>query len=110
MTGTEDLMQQYEQMIDALQKENETLKTKLEWYDMFVDYVQYYDNNIYDSACEHADRNDEEQYFETANGLSVSEVKEYYLNTGNPDYEEEPYISYTDLDWIDYADSNDLER
>lgn len=46
----------------------------------------------------------------TENGLSVEDVKEYYLNTGNPDYYQEPYTSYTDQDWLDLADEYNLER
>jgi len=48
-------MQQYRQMIEALQTENKNLKQRLEWYDNFVDYVMQYDNNVYNSACEYAD-------------------------------------------------------
>jgi len=55
MTSKEDLMQQYRQMIEALQTENKNLKQRLEWYDNFVDYVMQYDNNVYNSACEYAD-------------------------------------------------------
>ena len=46
----------------------------------------------------------------TDNGLTAEEVKEYYLNSGFPEYEEEPYKSYNDLDWIEIANLNDLER
>jgi len=51
-----------------------------------------------------------ERSLRTENGLSVEDVKEYFLNTGNPDYEEEPYISYTGQDWIELANEYDLER
>jgi predicted RNase H-like nuclease (RuvC/YqgF family) len=64
MTSKEDLMQQYRQMIEALQTENKNLKQRLEWYDNFVDYVMQYDNNVYNSACEYADeleKNDENE-------------------------------------------------
>lgn len=57
-----------------------------------------------------ADALDCKPNLKTQRGLTVEEVKEYYLNTGNPDYEEEPYKSYTDEEWIDYADEMDLER
>lgn len=46
----------------------------------------------------------------TENGLTAEDVKEYYLNTGNPDYEEEPFASYNDGDWIEHANENNLER
>ena len=51
-----------------------------------------------------------ERSLRTENGLSVEDVKEYFLNTGNPDYEKEPYISYTGKDWIELANEYDLER
>jgi len=47
---------------------------------------------------------------QTENGLDVDEVKEYYLNSGFPQYDAEPYKSYTDEDWIDHANENELER
>tara|TARA_R100000654_G_scaffold33723_1_gene58989 strand:- start:700 stop:915 length:216 start_codon:yes stop_codon:yes gene_type:complete len=55
MTSKEDLMQQYRQMIEALQTENKNLKQRLDWYNDFVDYVQQQSNNIYNEACVHAD-------------------------------------------------------
>ena len=58
MTSKEDLMQQYRQMIEALQTENKNLKQRLDWYDNFVDYVMQYDNNVYNGACEYADYNE----------------------------------------------------
>jgi len=36
-------------------------------------------------------------------------IKDYFLNTGFPEYWEEPFISYTDNDWIEYAESIELE-
>ena len=33
MTSKEDLMQQYRQMIEALQTENKNLKQRLDWYE-----------------------------------------------------------------------------
>ena len=55
MTSKEDLMQQYRQMIEALQTENKNLKQRLDWYNDFVDYVEQQSNNIYNEACVHAD-------------------------------------------------------
>ena len=46
MTSKEDLMQQYRQMIEALQTENKNLKQQLDWYNDFVDYVQQQSTNI----------------------------------------------------------------
>jgi len=91
--------------MEKLYKENKKLNSKLEWFNLFVDYIQHCNRNLYNSACKYADN----EYL-TDNGLSVEEVKEYYLNTGFPEYEEEPYTSYTDEDWIEHANANDLER
>ena len=64
MTSKEDLMQQYRQMIEALQTENKNLKQRLEWYDNCGEYGMQDDNNVYNSACEYADeleKNDENE-------------------------------------------------
>ena len=39
----------------------------------------------------------------------IEHIKEYFHNTGFPEYWEEPFISYTDDDWIEYAEVNELE-
>ncbi len=44
----------------------------------------------------------------TDNGYTAEQVKEYYLNSGFPHYEEHPFTSYTDEDWIEYANESDL--
>ena len=84
---------------------NKSNLEKMEWYDLFVDYVQEVIPNLYNEACDYANKEELSE-----NGLTAEEIKEYYLNTGNPDYEEEPYKSYTDTDWIECANLNDLER
>ncbi len=38
----------------------EKLKHQLEWFNFFVDYVQENNSNIYNSACEYADKKEEE--------------------------------------------------
>ena len=55
MTSKEDLMQQYRQMIEALQTENKNLKQRLDWHNDFVDYVQHQSTYICNEACVHAD-------------------------------------------------------
>lgn len=55
MTSKEDLMQQYRQMIEALQTENKNLKKRLDWYNDFADYVQQQATNMYNEAFVHAD-------------------------------------------------------
>ena len=45
----------------------------------------------------------------TLKGHNVHYVKDYFLNSGFPEYWEEPYKSYTDWDWIDLADEYDLD-
>ncbi len=39
----------------------EAMEKKLIWYDSFVDYVQQYSTNVYNSACEYADIKEEEE-------------------------------------------------
>lgn len=38
----------------------------------------------------------------------VDAIKDYFLNIGVPEYDEEPFISYTDEDWIDWAEESEL--
>lgn len=45
----------------------------------------------------------------TLNGYDAEFVKDYFLNTGVPGYDQEPYKSYTDEDWVDLANEYDLE-
>lgn len=33
----------------------EALERKIEWYDLFVDYIHQFNRNDYNSACEYAD-------------------------------------------------------
>jgi len=33
----------------------------LEWYDNFVDYIEEMDINLYNEACEHADKKEEDE-------------------------------------------------
>ena len=44
------------------QEENEIKKGKqkqvLIWYDLFVDYISNQDKNLYNEACEYADKNE----------------------------------------------------
>lgn len=49
---------------------NENLKNQLEWYNLFVDYVQSLDINLYNEACEYADK---EHGFNENNHLTCSE-------------------------------------
>ena len=53
-------------------------KQVLEWYDNFVDYVMQYDSNVYNSACEYADKKERGDEELTENGLTAEDVKEYY--------------------------------
>jgi hypothetical protein len=100
----DDIEVRYRDNYDEVEK----LKSRLEWYNNFVDFVQDYDDSVWSNACQYADSMECEQL--TNNGLTAEEVKEYYLNTGNPDYEEEPFASYHDGDWIEYANEYNLER
>lgn len=45
----------------------------------------------------------------TDNGYTAEQVKEYYLNSGFTQYQEDEFISYSDLDWIEYANESELE-
>jgi hypothetical protein len=36
------------------------LEEKLEWYDLFIDYIYETDTNKYNQACEYADNNQTE--------------------------------------------------
>jgi len=42
---------------ETLSEENTELNKKVEWYDLFVDYVQKVNSNLYNEACEYADKN-----------------------------------------------------
>ena len=90
-------------------EELKSAESQLEWYNNFVDFVQEYDDSVYDYAVQYADKKERDEEL-TENGLTAEDVKEYYLNTGNPDYEEEPFASYNDGDWIEHANENNLER
>lgn len=37
----------------------------INWYDFFVDYVQENHRNIYNNACEFADRKEADKYYKT---------------------------------------------
>ena len=66
---------------------------------------------IYHSIEVEADVYGLNKKIKTEDGLSADEVKEYYLNSGFQKYNEEPFLSeYDDLDWIEYANENDLKR
>ena len=41
---------------ERLQEENAELDSKVEWYDYFVDYVYKVNKNLYNDACEYADK------------------------------------------------------
>ena len=45
----------------------------------------------------------------TDNGYTAEQVKEYYFNSGFTQYQEYELISYSDLDWIEYANESELE-
>ena len=107
-TDNYDEVKELKSKLEVAIKLGNTLQSQLEWYNNFVDFVQDYDDSVYDYACQYADSMECEQL--TENGLTAEEVKEYYLNTGNPDYEEEPFASYFDGEWIEYANENNLER
>ena len=42
---------------EAAEQKEET-KNELEWHKDFVDFVQEYDDNVYELACEYADKNE----------------------------------------------------
>lgn len=42
--------------MEKLYRENKKLKSKLEWHNLFVDYVQSQRVNLYNEACEYADQ------------------------------------------------------
>ncbi len=99
---------------DKIKKENAKLKAfvkksngSLEWWSLYGACVSTNKPNADNFACQYAD---EQMGLLTDNGLNAEEVREYYLNSGFPEYEEEPYTSYTDADWIECANENDLER
>ena len=57
-------------------EELKQLKNKLNWYNLFVDYVQETDINLYNYACEYADGSGVEL---TENGLTAEEVADFYV-------------------------------
>lgn len=44
-------------MEDFRQVELKALRERLTWYDLFVDYIQTIDHNMYNDACKYADKN-----------------------------------------------------
>ena len=80
------------------------------------DTIEYYQKNKEDFFinCLGSDENDRqylyddwiEDFFMTS---YIEHIKEYFHNTGFPEYWEEPFISYTDDDWLEYAEVNELE-
>ena len=70
MTGTEDLIQQYMQMIKALQGENEKLSSELDWFRTYGQYVAQVNRNVDAEACGYADGDEEyEENFDNDNEL-----------------------------------------
>lgn len=47
--------------MDELEKELKELQNKLQWYDLFVDYIHSNDRKKYNDACEYADDITQEQ-------------------------------------------------
>ena len=45
----------------------------------------------------------------TDKGYKVEQVINYFLNSGFIRYTQEPFISYSALDWIEYANEYELE-
>ena len=87
---------------------NQSNLKELERNELFINFIYANSPSLYNMAMDFIDGNPDEK---TDNGLTAEDVKEYYLNTGNPDYNEEPFASeYSDLDWIEYANENDLKR
>ena len=41
---------------DTTSSEVQKLKDKLEWYDLFVDYIYEIDSNKYNQGCDYADK------------------------------------------------------
>jgi len=42
--------------LDELKNHVQKLKDKLEWYNLFVDYIYEVDSNKYNQGCEYADK------------------------------------------------------
>lgn len=82
------------------------LKNKLNWYNLFVDYVQETDINLYNYACEYADNSEVEL---TENGLTAEEVATFYVGNGIIDFEKKPFNSFSPSDWIKLGNTNNLE-
>lgn len=40
-------------------KSSKKLESTLEWFNSFVDYVECFDRNLYNQACEYADKKEE---------------------------------------------------
>ena len=41
---------------ENIREENEENSSKIEWYDLFVDFVYAKNPNLYNDACEYADQ------------------------------------------------------
>tara|TARA_R110002020_G_scaffold137736_1_gene307202 strand:- start:618 stop:851 length:234 start_codon:yes stop_codon:yes gene_type:complete len=39
---------------------NKSNLQKMEWYDLFVDFIEQMDSNLYNEACEYADKQEEQ--------------------------------------------------
>lgn len=50
----------YEEDIEVRAMDDFTSSSVYEWMNLFVDFVQEYDRNIYNSACEYADKMQEQ--------------------------------------------------
>ena len=55
---------------ENLESQSDYLKSQLEWYNLFVDYTQSVDINLYNEACEYSDR---EHSLNENNDLTCSE-------------------------------------
>ena len=51
---------QIKQMEEYNLKELEELRSQVEWFNFFVDYVQCPNRNLYNSACEYADKKEDQ--------------------------------------------------
>ena len=86
---------------------NQSNLEKMDRLDQFVDFVYRVYPRIYNDAFDFIDDQEEEL---TENGYTADEVREYYLNSGFPRYNEEPFLSeYNDIDWIEHANESELE-
>ena len=69
----DDIEVRYRDNYDEVKK----LKMQLEWYNNFVDFVQEYDDSVYDYAVQYADKKERGDEELTENGLTAEDVKEY---------------------------------